>query len=108
MSNFRRMENHEALITVVNNLELMEQDKGHKSEAEQFEILVSFIDDLIRNDFNRLVSMLYRADISEEKLKQKLTENKDHTTPSAEIIALLFIEREEEKMVSRAKYRSRQ
>ena len=101
------MENNKALNTVVNNLDLMELNSEQKSDAEQFSILVGFIDDLIRNDFNRLVSILYRIDISEAKLKQKLAENTDNTIPAAETIALLFIEREEEKILSREKYRSR-
>ena len=102
------MENNKALNTVVNNLDLMELNSEQESDAEQFSILVGFIDDLIRNDFNRLVSVLYRVDISETKLKQKLAENTDNTIPAAETIALLFIEREAEKILSREKYRSRQ
>ena len=102
------MENNKALNTVVNNLDLLELNSEQKSDAEQFSILVVFIDDLIRNDFNRLVSILYRVDISEAKLKQKLAENTDNTIPAAETIALLFIEREAEKILSREKYRSRQ
>ena len=102
------MENNKALNTVVNNLDLLELNSEQKSNAEQFAILVGFIDDLIRNDFNRLVSILYRVDISETKLKQKLAENTDNTIPAAETIALLFIEREAEKILSREKYRSRQ
>ncbi|QOW09206.1 hypothetical protein Q73A0000_01955 [Kaistella flava (ex Peng et al. 2021)] len=98
------MENNKALIAVVNNLQI-EDHSGEKSDAEQFEVLVSFIDDLIRNDFNRLLSILYRVDISEQKLKQKLAENKETTVRSAEIIAQLLIDREEEKIISRAKYR---
>ncbi len=102
------MENNKALNTVVNNLDLLELNSEQKSNAEQFSILVGFIDDLIRNDFNRLVSILYRVDISETKLKQKLAENTDNTIPAAETIARLFIEREAEKILSREKYRSRQ
>ncbi|WP_373707932.1 hypothetical protein [Kaistella sp.] len=102
------MENNKALNTVVNNLDLLEFNSEQKSDAEQFSILVGFIDDLIRNDFNRLVSILYRVDISETKLKQKLAENTDNTITAAETIARLFIEREAEKILSREKYRSRQ
>ena len=102
------MENDKALNTVVNNLDLVEINSNQKSNAEQFAILVAFIDDLIRNDFNRLVSILYRVDISVSKLKQKLAENTDNKIPAAETIARLFIEREEEKIISRAKYRREQ
>ena len=94
------MENNKALINVITNLQIEE-----KSNAEQFEVLVAFIDDLIRNDFNRLLSILYRVDISEQKLKMKLAENKKTTVRSAEIIAQLLLDREEEKIISRAKYK---
>lgn len=94
------MENNKALINVVNNLQIEE-----KSNTKQFEALVTFIDDLIRNDFNRLLSILYRVDISEQKLKMKLAENKKTTVRSAEIIAQLLLDREEEKIKSRAKYK---
>ncbi|WP_226065026.1 hypothetical protein [Kaistella polysaccharea] len=98
------MENTKALTTVVQNLQI-EAVASAQSDADQFEILVSFIDDLIRNDFNRLLSILYRVDISEQKLKIKLAKNKETKVRSAEIIAHLLIEREEEKILSRAKYR---
>ena len=42
------MENNKALNTVVNNLDLLELNSEQKSNAEQFSILVGFIDDLIR------------------------------------------------------------
>ncbi|MBF8456162.1 hypothetical protein IV494_03115 [Kaistella sp. G5-32] len=94
------MENNKALINVITNLQIEE-----KSNTKQFEALVAFIDDLIRNDFNRLLSILYRVDISEQKLKIKLAENKETAVRSAEIIAQLLLDREEEKIKSRAKYK---
>ena len=102
------MENNKALNFVIDQLQLLELDSDQKSDAEQFAILVGFIDDLIRNDFTRLVNILYRVDVSESKLKQRLSENTDYTVPAAETIARLLIEREEEKMKSRAKYRNKE
>ena len=101
------MENNSALLAVVQNLQIEKENSLEKSQVAPFQVLVAFIDDLIRNDFNRLLSILYRVDISEEKLKQKLAQSKESTIPSAEIIAHLLIEREQEKIVSRAKYRSK-
>lgn len=98
------MGNTNALITVIKSLQILENNGKDKSFEVQFEVLVKFIDDLIKNDFNRLLNILYRIDISEEKLKIKLAENKESTIQSAEIIAQLFIEREQEKIISRAKY----
>lgn len=101
------MENTKAMINIITNLQITEEETGvEKSKSEQFKVVVDFIDDLIQNDFNRLLSILYRVDISEEKLKLNLAEHKDRNIPSAEIIANLLIEREEEKIRSREKYRS--
>lgn len=101
------MEKNDALIAVVNNLQITNKKTGSETDEKQFELLVEFIDDLIRNDFNRLLSILYRVDISEEKLKLKLAQNKETPVRSAEIIAQLLIDREAEKMVSREKYRKK-
>ena len=97
------MKNHIALTTVIANLQIRNESEYEKLNTEQFQLLVNFIDDLIQNDLNRLWSIMYRVDISEEKLKQMLAENKNIEVQSAEIIANLLIEREEEKIKSRAK-----
>ena len=97
------MKNHIALTTVIANLQIRNESEYEKLNTEQFQLLVNFIDDLIQNDLNRLFRILYRVDISEEKLKQMLAENKNTEVQSAEIIANLLIEREEEKIKSRAK-----
>lgn len=101
------MENTKAIINIITNLQITQEETTlEKSKSGQFKVVVDFINDLIQNDFNRLLSILYRVDISEEKLKLKLAEHKDRKIPSAEIIANLLIEREEEKITSRKKYRS--
>ncbi len=101
------MKSHIALTTLSTNLQIRNESDSENLTIEQFQLLVIFIDDLIQNDFNRLLSILYRVDISEEKLKQKLAENKNTDVQSAELIANLLIEREEEKIKSRAKYRNK-
>ena len=98
------MEHNKALTAVVNDLQI-EETISERSSEEQRKVLVTFIDDLLRNDFNRLLSILYRVDISEEKLKRMLAENKDTQVRSAELIAQLLIKREQEKIISRAKYK---
>lgn len=98
------MEHNKALIAVVSDLQI-EETVSERSSAEQLKVLVTFIDDLLRNDFNRLLSILYRVDISEEKLKRTLAQNKDTQVRSAELIAQLLVEREQEKIISRAKYK---
>ena len=96
-----------AINTVVNNLEVSAENLNEKSYETQFEMLTQFIDHLIQTDFNRLLSILYRVDISEEKLKSKLAESKDQQF-SSQIIAQMLIDREVEKIASRVKYKAKQ
>lgn len=99
------MQKNTALSTILTNLQIEEKTTAKNSSEEQFQLVVDFIDHLIQNDFNRLLTILYRVDISEQKLKAALAQNKDTNINSAFIIANLLLEREEEKIRSRAKYR---
>jgi len=58
---------------------------------------------LIDTDRQKLYNALYRIDISEKKLSELLT----YSPPEkiAEVIAVLVIERESQKVVTRAKHR---
>lgn len=100
------MEKERALTTIVTNLELSNRNLQEQSYEAQFELLSQFIDQLIQTDFNRLLRILYRVDISEEKLKLKLAESKDQQY-SSRIIAQMLIDRELEKIISRAKYKNK-
>lgn len=60
------------------------------------------INHLIANDFSRLISILYRLDISEKKLKQLLKNSGD--TPSGDIIAKMIIERQLQKIEIRKSF----
>ncbi|MEO6313577.1 MAG: hypothetical protein ABIU63_04410 [Chitinophagaceae bacterium] len=60
------------------------------------------IGNLIENDFQQLVHMLYRVDVNERKLKYLLQENVGADAPV--IIADLIIERQIEKIKSRAAF----
>ncbi|HWC54101.1 MAG TPA: hypothetical protein VG676_11000 [Chitinophagaceae bacterium] len=66
--------------------------------------LALFINDLIVNDFTKLVQLLYRIDISEKKLKQLLSDNADKD--AGKIIAELIIERQLQKIKSRQQFKS--
>jgi hypothetical protein len=63
----------------------------HLPKAE----LATYINDLIVHDFNKLISILYRIDVDEEKLKRVLKENKDKD--AGIVIAELIIERQSQK-----------
>lgn len=70
-----------------------------KDGALNLQILSERINDLINNDFQKLVSILYRMDVNEIKLKQLLNENQG--TDAGIIIGQLMIERQEQKIRSR-------
>ena len=63
------------------------------------EKLRQHINNLILHDFQKLVTLLYRIDINEEKLKYLLKENADRD--AATIISDLIIERQKQKIKSR-------
>ena len=65
--------------------------------------LVILVNDLLVNDFQKLVLLLYRVDVSEKKLKGLIQLHPQ--TDAAEIIADLLIERQEEKKKSRASFK---
>jgi len=94
------MKEEQVLQEVSKELEIIVNEKDH-SFAKQ--ILAEKIDHLINNDFQKLVSILYRMDVSETKLKQLLSENPG--TNAALIITDLMIERQEQKIISRQQFR---
>ena len=53
-----------------------------------------FINDLVEKDFSRLVQILYRLDVSEDKLKSVLLEHP--TGDAGDMIAKLIMERIEQ------------
>jgi hypothetical protein len=73
---------------------------GREALRQQLVILVN---DLLVHDFQKLVLLLYRVDVSEKKLKNLLSLHPQ--TDAAEIIAGLLIERQEEKKESRASFK---
>ena len=73
-------------------------------EAEWFQLLTGRIDYLIQTDFNKLVHILYRLDINEAKLSKMLQEHPG--TDAAEIIARMIVERQREKIQSRAAFKN--
>lgn len=95
------MEEH-ALIEVLNK-ELDAAWPNTLSAAELREQLVAFIDQLINKDFQRLLAILYRIDVDEARLRLLLQQQADR--PAAEIIADSIIDRQQQKIESRKKFR---
>jgi hypothetical protein len=76
------------------------------SELEQLgpNDLITYINDCIQHDFNKLVQLLYRIDVSEEKLKYILQLNPNED--AAKLIAAVIIERLAATKAARASFSS--
>ena len=68
-------------------------------------LLTAHINNLINSNLEKLVSLLYRLDISEDKIRSSLDGN--HEQDAAPMIAQLIIERQEQKIKSRQQYTRR-
>jgi hypothetical protein len=66
-------------------------------------LFTEHIGGLLRSDFNQLLSLLYRVDVEEKKLRRLLEDRP--TTDAAVLITDAIITRVREKMVSRLKYK---
>jgi hypothetical protein len=71
-------------------------------EDDFMQLLEEKINYLIIHNFNKLIYLLYRADINETKLNKLLADNKKEN--AGKIIAALFIERQMQKIKSREKH----
>lgn len=87
-----------ALIQSVNSYLQLQLPQTISFEQLQQE-LAAFINHLINTNFEKLISLLYRIDISEAKLKELLQHNEDKN--AGEIIAALIIERQQQKIKTR-------
>ncbi|MCO6357823.1 hypothetical protein [Roseivirga pacifica] len=63
--------------------------------------IMRVVEDLMERDFNALINVLYRIDVSEQKLKAALAITNDN--PAA-IITKMILERELQKVATRKKY----
>lgn len=64
--------------------------------------LVKAFDYLLTEDFSKLLQILYRADVDQEKLKALLAENTEQS--AAEVIADAYIARQQAKVAIWEKY----
>ena len=88
------------LQEVSKQLDLVLSKKDYSAAKQR---LADKINELLNNDFPKLVSILYRVDVSEAKLKLLLKENPG--TDAGVLIADLMIERQEQKIRSRQEHR---
>lgn len=93
------MDDLNALYKIVgNDFELEEQG----TEQRLRDYLIGGFAYLIDHDLSKMMNILYRADVNEEQLKERLG-NSDGIPP-AEIIALAYLERQKAKIETRKKY----
>jgi len=78
--------------------------KGHSKTPYQelYQQILPLIDELLNDDYPKLMAMLYRIDLDEEFLNRKLKESKQADTD--EIITDLIIKRELQKIIIREIY----
>lgn len=100
------MENHYAEIIRDLDIWIGQPCPERKSFHDTYKWLETYINDLILNDFNKLIQMLYRIDVDEAKLNFFLKGNTQ--TDACQLIAHLIIERLLEKIKSREAYSKNQ
>lgn len=71
--------------------------------SNMLEMLARHINELILSNFNMLLSILYRVDVDENKVKAEL-ENASKEETAGHIIARLIIARQNEKLKWRKKF----
>ena len=79
------------------------QAKEEISYDQAFLMIVRVVEDLLSKHFNGLINVLYRIDVSEEKLKGALALSNDNPTS---VIAKMILDRQLQKVALRKKYSS--
>ena len=85
----------EKIIDITNAIHVVSYDETRLQ-------LISLINELINKDFQSLIQLLYRIDVSEKKIRSFLDQNTDKD--SATILADLIIERQLQKTESRQRF----
>lgn len=80
-----------------------ETEQAAYTEDELQEWVQEHVVGLLLNDLEKLLSILYRLDVDEQKVKACFLANEPKLI--ADLIATLIIERERQKVASRLKYR---
>ncbi len=92
---------HAELINLLNKE--MSIDIAEKiSYSELHSQLSTYINMLIKDDFDKLITYLYRIDVNEQKLKSLLRQKADED--AGNIIATLIIERQQQKIKTRQQF----
>jgi hypothetical protein len=90
-------ESIEQLLNLNSQLDVVQKE-------EMKDHLIFYINHLLLHDFDKLVQILYRVDVSENKLKEVVQKNPG--TDAAIIIADLLMQRQEEKIKTKEAFKS--
>lgn len=94
--------NNKTLVREINkNMAIALPDEISLDELQQQ--LCVYVNELIQTDFQKLIMLLYRIDVSELKLKQLLQVQPQEN--AGDIIAALIIERQLQKIKTRQQFR---
>ena len=94
--------NNEILVREINkNMSIALPDEISLDELQKR--LGVYVNELIQTNFQKLIMLLYRIDVSEQKLKQLLQVQPQEN--AGDIIAALIIERQLQKIKSRQQFR---
>src|ERR1051326_3157251 len=95
-------EKESTLISELSNK--LEIDLPEKRSLEELKLfLAGYLDHLIANNPDKLVSILSRVDVSEKMLKANLQNQKEN---ASSIMAKMIMKRQMEKIKTRERYRS--
>jgi N-acetylglucosamine kinase-like BadF-type ATPase len=96
------MENKELVVLINKELAIELPEKISMEEIQ--EKLSAHINRLVQNNFEQLINLLYRIDVSETKIKSLL--QIEPGTNAGDIIANLIIERQLQKIKSRQQFKT--
>jgi hypothetical protein len=99
---WKDMDNKELILSLQKELaiSLPVEESGQQFRSA----LAAYVNELLNHGFEKLINLLYRLDINENKLKQLLKNNID--TEAGLLIADLIIERQLQKINSRNQYKA--
>jgi len=93
------MDDVKALSKIIGND--FEMDEGWSFDIIRQKMIYAF-SWLLDNDISKMMNILYRADVDEDKLKSLLVSRSQ--LPSAEVIADEYLKRQMQKVETRKKY----
>lgn len=83
-------------------LEKLNTSLSYEEQEEVRKKLSVYLNHLLVNDFSSLVQILYRVDVSEEKLKSVLAANKE--ADAGDLLAEVIMQRQKQKAATRQSF----